>query len=482
MEKAPHPLEKLSKGASVSEGKATILFPNGEVFYNPVQEFNRDLSISVIQTYIDNFAKASKKKRKNEGINILEALSATGLRSIRYAKEIKGINSVIANDLDPSAVELIKSNIKMNGEELNDIIIPHQGDANWAMHKFKNSEEFIDVIDLDPYGSAAPFIDSAVQCVNNGGLLCITCTDMAVLCAKNPETCFAKYGGTPCKGVVCHESALRLLLQAVETCANKYKKHIVPLMSCSIDFYIRVFIRIIESPANVKFSGTKRGIVERCTQCKTIYPKKFITQSSQNKNLFSNNSLEKNANCSVCSGSLAVCGPMWLGPLHDSKFVKDVISHAQKLDLGTFKRIEGFCSVISEEICDPLFFCLTEMSSFLKSSVAPLLVVRSALINAGYSVSGSHCDPCVIKSNAPSIFVWKILIEWFKKEFPGKDISQLGNIHETLLLNCEKHEKVCDFTVSKSANPLSRSQSLKRYQENPTKNWGPLSRAKQQKN
>ena len=68
MEKAPHPLEKLSKGSSITEGKATILFPNGEVFYNPVQEFNRDLSISVIQTFIDTFIKVSKKKRKNASI------------------------------------------------------------------------------------------------------------------------------------------------------------------------------------------------------------------------------------------------------------------------------------------------------------------------------------------------------------------------------------------------------------------------------
>lgn len=27
----------------------------------------------------------------------------------------------------------------------------------------------VDVVDLDPYGTAAPFIDSAVQCVNDGG-------------------------------------------------------------------------------------------------------------------------------------------------------------------------------------------------------------------------------------------------------------------------------------------------------------------------
>jgi tRNA (guanine26-N2/guanine27-N2)-dimethyltransferase len=36
------------------------------------------------------------------------------------------------------------------------------------------------VIDLDPYGSAAPFVDGAVQAVKSGGLICVTCTDMAV--------------------------------------------------------------------------------------------------------------------------------------------------------------------------------------------------------------------------------------------------------------------------------------------------------------
>lgn len=30
-----------------------------------------------------------------------------------------------------------------------------------------------DVIDLDPYGSAAPFLDAAVQAVSDGGLLAV---------------------------------------------------------------------------------------------------------------------------------------------------------------------------------------------------------------------------------------------------------------------------------------------------------------------
>lgn len=68
------------------------------------------------------------------------------------------------------------------------------------------------MVDLDPYGSAAPFIDSAIQNVSNGGLLCITCTDMAVLCASYPETCFAKYGSLPMKGDNSHEAVIFILI------------------------------------------------------------------------------------------------------------------------------------------------------------------------------------------------------------------------------------------------------------------------------
>ena len=36
-----------------------------------------------------------------------------------------------------------------------------------------------DAVDLDPYGSPTQFLDSAVQAVSEGGLLLVTCTDMA---------------------------------------------------------------------------------------------------------------------------------------------------------------------------------------------------------------------------------------------------------------------------------------------------------------
>lgn len=61
------------------------------------------------------------------GISILEALSATGLRSIRYAKEIPGIKQIIANDLSEQAVADIKRNVEDN--QVLDIVTPNHDDA-----------------------------------------------------------------------------------------------------------------------------------------------------------------------------------------------------------------------------------------------------------------------------------------------------------------------------------------------------------------
>lgn len=72
------------------------------------------------------------------------------------------------------------------------------------MYSHREERKRVDVVDLDPYGTAAPFIDAAVQCISDGGayrtstvdrlldvskgLLCITCTDLSVLATNNyPE-------------------------------------------------------------------------------------------------------------------------------------------------------------------------------------------------------------------------------------------------------------------------------------------------------
>ena len=57
----------------------------------------------------------------------MEALSATGLRSIRYAKEIEGVDHIMANDFCKEAVAYIEKNVKHNNIE--DKITPSFADA-----------------------------------------------------------------------------------------------------------------------------------------------------------------------------------------------------------------------------------------------------------------------------------------------------------------------------------------------------------------
>lgn len=138
-----------------------------------------------------------------DGLTILEALSATGLRSIRYAKEISGIKEIIANDLSRKAVDSIVYNVKQNHVE--HLVTPSYSDAMTLMYTSTSAEKRFTVIDLDPYGSPTRFLDGAVQSISDGGLLLITATDMAVLAGGTPEACYVKYGSVPLKMKACHE-------------------------------------------------------------------------------------------------------------------------------------------------------------------------------------------------------------------------------------------------------------------------------------
>ncbi|XP_027489047.1 tRNA (guanine(26)-N(2))-dimethyltransferase, partial [Corapipo altera] len=124
------------------------------------------------------------------------------------------------------------------------------------MYQSKAEREPFDVIDLDPYGSPSPFLDAAVQAVSEGGLLCVTCTDMGVMAGNSPETCYGKYGAVSLKGKFCHEMALRIVLHSLDLRANCYQRFVEPLLSLSADFYVRVFVRVFTGQAKVKASAS----------------------------------------------------------------------------------------------------------------------------------------------------------------------------------------------------------------------------------
>ncbi|KAI9189906.1 RNA methyltransferase tRNA(m5U54)methyltransferase [Blastocladiella emersonii ATCC 22665] len=486
--------------ATITEGQATILFPtNNEVFYNPVQQFNRDMSIAAIRTWRDlvsqeKWAKALKKEGRTveEATaagetapvfkpKILEALAASGLRSVRYAKEIPDLDHILCNDLDAEAVASIKRNVEYNGlsEEL---VRPNLGDAKIVMYQHLPPQLNYHVVDLDPYGSATPFIDAGVQSVSDGGLMLITCTDLQVLAGTNfTETCFTKYGGMTLKADFCHEMALRLVLNLVTQTAAKHRRYVEPLMSCSIDFYVRIFVRVHASPIDVKKTASRTSLVYLCQGCKdfTHQPLGKVSEDGK-KFMFATH--KAGGECSQCGRQFHIGGPIYNGPLHNKAFVRSMLEHvkANKTSYGTSTRMEGMLTVIGEEIDAPLYYSLRSLTTGVHSNSIGLKEIGSALVNAGFEFSISHANPTSVKTSAPSHVVWDIMRAHVKKDAKAKEQPE-GSVARAIR---DKAMTITpDFTYNKAANPPSRKIKLVRFQENPEKNWGPKARAgKKRKN
>ncbi|KAG2382245.1 hypothetical protein C9374_005447 [Naegleria lovaniensis] len=481
----------------INEGTATVLYANDtEAFYNKVQVFNRDVSTLVIKMFNETrkeekLKPSSRRRKKNEdemdtssdnlktyeGLKILEALSATGLRSIRYWHEIPDVKQIIANDLLPEAVQVIKRNVEFNDISEN-CVTANQGDA--IAYMASNSGKAFDVVDLDPYGSAAPFIDGAVQCVDgNGGLLCITCTDMAVLCGQQPGTCFAKYGSYPQKLKACHEQGLRMLISSVQNSASRYKRYVVPVLSLSVDFYVRVFLRVYSSSEKVKNIYKEMGNVFVCSGCEAFYTETFGGRSSANSKQFHEHGTRAETipkeQCPECGWRLKLSGPMWLGPLHDSEFITKCLDHVQKNTqlFSTHKRIIGLLTVAKSELPDaPLYHAVDHISSVLKCMNPPMTSVKSALINAGFRVSQSHAKPNALKTDAPISFIYDVMKEWIKTN-PVKPHKEDAKKTPGQVILEKPQQHTINFSVNEKALTTRKYTGIATFLPNPEENWGP---------
>ncbi|TFK42549.1 tRNA methyltransferase [Crucibulum laeve] len=526
-----------------SENNSHILLSSNEAFLNPVQEFNRDTSVACIRVWSEDLnrtkelkwkAAQARKSKKDSGSSkklkgengqpidatasevdttnprkpteaayqpykfvLLEALSATGLRSIRYAKEIPLVKYVIANDLSSAAVEAMQRNVQINGlgdnaenEEnsseaskckLGKVRI-NEGDACTLMYSHREEKKRVDVVDLDPYGTAAPFIDAAIQSVNDGGLLCVTCTDLAVLATVNyPEKCFSNYGGVPVKAEYCHESALRLVLHSLSTSASRYGRYIEPLLSLSIDFYVRVFVRVKTAPIEVKRALTKASTYFVCTSCQAFYEQPLgkcvekLHEPSGNKNYTFKTQAGPTIpeKCPECESTLHIAGPMWSGPLHDPGFVGSVLEHLESNDVqyGTAARMKGMLTVAKEELAVPFYFTPAKVSSFFHCTTPSLDDVASALLHAGHKISRSHACPGSLKTTGSHQDIHDIFRSWIKLN-PVK-MENIGENSPARRLLAREPAIQANFKRHPDSVTSSSKVKLVRYQENPTTNWGP---------
>lgn len=65
----------------------------------------------------------------------------------------------------------------------------------------------------------------------------------------------------------------------------------------------------------------------------------------------------------------------------------------------------------------PLFLSLHNLCATLKCTSPSAVMFRSAVINAGYRISGTHVNPLGLKSDAPMDVIWDIMRCWVRLKF-----------------------------------------------------------------
>ena len=167
-----------------------------EVFYNPVMASNRNIAILLLNSV------------ENEQMNIASPLAGSGIRELRFLKELKPgkVRNIFVNDIKENFPKVLKENLRLNEvtKELKDKLIIHNDDANlFLLNQVKNCIDdqfcgYFDYIDIDPFGTPNPFLASAVARITREGIIAITATDTAALTGTYPKSAKEKRSVMKC--------------------------------------------------------------------------------------------------------------------------------------------------------------------------------------------------------------------------------------------------------------------------------------------
>ena len=374
------------------EGTAKII-KESNTFFNPAQRLNRDISAEVIKSVF--------KGRDN--IRILTSMSATGLRGIRYLNEIDN-SQLFFNDICPNAIETIKNKLNINGftdfktfhgdydlrkdNQRNNITL---SDCHVLMHKFHS---YFDVIDIDPFGSCAEFVNSAFKAIKHNGLICFTCTDKAALCS-NENKCFIKYNSHIKHNMSKNETPIRVLLSYISREIAKYDASIVPVLSLSVDFYVRVIVRVYKGKVKSVLNDNSYAMICNCMNNKEQLQTECITNV-----------------CDVCNSNFKLYGPFWNKGIHDKIIISNML---KSIIVEGNERMVGILRLMNQELDDMFYYELPKLCSKLKINSCKLKDIMNCLANAGYRVSLTHCDNNSFKTNAPLTIINKMMLYFFNK-------------------------------------------------------------------
>lgn len=343
----------------IKEGNTDLLVPEdfssggpgkitGSVFFNRQMAFNRDISVMLLRSL-------------DKEMSVADCMSATGARAVRIANEAP-LTNVTANDWDPKAAETISKNIELNN-------LSNCTASNRNMNSLL-AENTFDYVDVDPFGSPMPFIDSAVRGCRRNGIIAITATDTAPLAGAHRAKCERRYGSRPVRGPMCHEMGLRILMASLARELARFDRGMKPILSFYADHYFRTYVRVTE--------GAESADNSLAELVNVAYDPATLERSVSKE-----------------CGRPFVYGPVWGGNLHD----KDVLSKMSVDGMQEEKRCGKMLNLWREEMdCNPFSYDVSEVASFLKAP-SPRMEDLIETLNRYGKATRSHTSPTAFRTD-----------------------------------------------------------------------------------
>jgi len=329
------------------------------IFYNRRMELNRDATVLFVSiTGPEDY---------------LDSMGATGARGIRVASEC-GI-PVTINDRDPVAADWIRENAAQSGEGITVTC------AN--LHTLLSVQRF-DAVDLDPYGSPAPFIDSAIRGTKR--FLLVTATDTAPLCGAHRKAGIRRYFAQALNNEYHAETGLRTLLGFVIREAVKYDRGIRPVFCFSREHYVRAHFLLAPGAGQADAAVARIGFIHQCSRC---------PQRSEQQGI-----LPDSEPCAACGGPTIPIGPLWLGEIQDRKILDAMIGRLPGQCLRTAPELMTLLKILKEELPTSSFYDYHHLARDAKISPGPITDLVAGLREAGYQASRVHYTGTGIKTDA----------------------------------------------------------------------------------
>ena len=355
----------------VREGGVTVTVPGeategigDDVFYNPRQELNRDVTVAVLRAF---------RERQPRASSYLDAMAASGVRGVRTAAAGWDVTCC---DRDPDAVALCRENLARNDLEGR---VVHR-DANAFLH-----ESRFDVVDVDPFGTPIPFVDAAFA--NTRHLVCVTATDTAPLCGAHLQSGIRKYGAVPRNTDYHAEMGLRVLLSALARTAARYDVGVTPLVSHATSHYVRTYLELAHSATDADEALTHLGFVYHCEDC--------LHREHEHGHF-----ADPRDACSSCGGNrVLTAGPLWLGPVRERSFTRTVRESIDE-EMGTATQARRLLDRLLEELDLPTHF---DQHKLYKSWGEPAIAMDDfleAIRDAGFEASRAHYGGTTVKTTA----------------------------------------------------------------------------------